>query len=52
MNLTPFNQSPPQLGNQYEEDRVLRHYLQQMLPPDMLAEIESSLQTMGEVSLF
>ena len=45
-----FNQSPPQLGNQYEDDRVLRSYLWRVLPPEMLAEVKSSLRQMGELA--
>jgi hypothetical protein len=37
-----FQQSPPSLGNQYEDDRVLRSYLARVLPETMLLEIEAS----------
>lgn len=46
----PFEQAPPTLGNQYEEDRVLRSYLARVLPPQMLTEIEPSLFKMGELA--
>jgi acyl-CoA dehydrogenase len=46
----PFTQAPPQLGNQYEDDRVLRTYLRRTLPADVLAEVESELQEMGELA--
>lgn len=46
----PFIQQPPTLGNQYEDDRVLRSFLSRVLPPDMLREIEPSLQEMGRLS--
>lgn len=46
----PFNQPPPQLGNQYEDDRVLRSYLKRLLPPDVLREMEPSLREMGELA--
>ena len=46
----PFEQTPPKLGNQYEEDRVLRSYLARVLPPEMLREIESSLAEMGRLA--
>ncbi|HKC62729.1 MAG TPA: acyl-CoA dehydrogenase family protein [Pyrinomonadaceae bacterium] len=46
----PFNQPPPTLGNQYEDDRVLRSYLKRALPPEMLREIEASLLEMGRLS--
>lgn len=45
-----FQQTPPQLGNQYEDDRVLRSYLARVLPPDMLRAIEGSLFEMGRLS--
>jgi alkylation response protein AidB-like acyl-CoA dehydrogenase len=46
----PFHQPPPTLGNQYEDDRVLRSYLKRTLPLEMLSEIEPSLQEMGRLS--
>ncbi len=45
-----FLQAPPQLGNQYRDDRVLRSYLHRALPPEALAEIEPSLDEMGELA--
>ncbi|MBI4206182.1 MAG: acyl-CoA dehydrogenase family protein [Betaproteobacteria bacterium] len=46
----PFVQPPPELGNQYLEDRVLRSYLARTLPEDVLAEIEPALIEMGELA--
>src|SRR6185436_19065323 len=46
----PFQQAPPTLGNQYEDDRVLRSYLKRVLPEEMLSEIESSLLEMGRLA--
>src|SRR5215467_5649437 len=46
----PFEQAPPTLGNQYEDDRVLRSYLARVLPAEMLTEIEPSLLAMGEIA--
>jgi alkylation response protein AidB-like acyl-CoA dehydrogenase len=46
----PFIQPPPELGNQYTADRALRSYLARVLHADMLAEIESGLIAMGELS--
>lgn len=46
----PFNQQPPTLGNQYEDDRVLRSYLKRVLPEDVMHEIEASLSEMGELA--
>ena len=34
-------QTPPALGNQYEDDSVLRSYLKQCLPDDVLREPKS-----------
>jgi len=45
-----FWQAPPTLGNQYEDDRVLRSYLKRVLPAEMLREIESSLIEMGRLA--
>jgi alkylation response protein AidB-like acyl-CoA dehydrogenase len=45
-----FVQSPPRLGNEYEDDFLLRSYLRQALPASMLAEIESQLLRLGELS--
>lgn len=50
MNVKPFNQYPPQLGNQYHHDRVLRSYLTRALPPEILLEIEPALLALGELS--
>ncbi|MGH8718842.1 MAG: acyl-CoA dehydrogenase family protein [Burkholderiales bacterium] len=41
---------PPQLGNQYDDDRVLRAYLKLALPPEILAEVEPGLRKMGELA--
>ncbi len=46
----PFNQPPPKLGNQYDEDRVLRSYLKRVLPPEVLGEVEPSLREMGRLA--
>ncbi len=46
----PFLQTPPSLGNQYEDDRVLRSFLARTLPPEMLREIEPSLMEMGRLA--
>src|SRR4051812_46400788 len=48
--MMPFNQTPPTLGNQYTDDRVLRSYLKRTLPPDVLLEIEPSFREMGRLS--
>ncbi|HSE32056.1 MAG TPA: acyl-CoA dehydrogenase family protein [Pyrinomonadaceae bacterium] len=45
-----FEQAPPTLGNQYDDDRVLRSYLKRVLPAEMLREIEPSLIEMGRLA--
>jgi acyl-CoA dehydrogenase len=46
----PFNQPPPALGNQYDDDRVLRSYLRRALPEDVRREIEPSLSELGRLA--
>jgi alkylation response protein AidB-like acyl-CoA dehydrogenase len=46
----PFNQPPPQLGDQYQQDRVLRSYLRRALPESVLAAIEPELENMGRLA--
>lgn len=45
-----FQQDPPALKNQYDDDRVLRSYLTRVLPNDTLREIEDSLRDMGQLA--
>src|SRR5919202_6245273 len=45
-----FSQQPPQLGNQYADDRALRSYLRRALPPEVLREVEPSLLDLGELA--
>ncbi|MET0401347.1 MAG: acyl-CoA dehydrogenase, partial [Cystobacter sp.] len=45
-----FFQEPPRLGNQYDEDVLLRGYLERVLPPDMKAGLEDELRELGELS--
>ena len=49
-NQMSFQQVRPSLGNQYEDDRVLRSYLARVLPEQMLREIEPSLREMGRLA--
>jgi len=44
------HQAPPTLGNQYEDDRMLRSYLSRVCPTDVLHEIEPSLIEMGRLA--
>ena len=45
-----FLQPPPELGNQYRDDRVLRGYLERVLPPEVRREIGPELDEMGELA--
>ncbi|HET7621140.1 MAG TPA: acyl-CoA dehydrogenase family protein, partial [Gemmatimonadaceae bacterium] len=46
--MSDFFQPPPTLGNQYDDDRVLRSWLRRVLPREMLAEVEPGLRRLGE----
>lgn len=46
--MSEFFQIPPELSNQYDEDRVLKSYLEWKLPPQVLAEIQPELHRMGQ----
>ena len=50
MNISPFNQPPPQLGNQFDEDRVLRSYLHRQLPSEVQTAVLPALRHMGELA--
>lgn len=43
-----FFQTPPDLGNQFEQDRVLSAYLEWRLPAAMLKEIQPELHQLGQ----
>ena len=45
-----FQQAPPTLNNQYEDDRVLWSYLRRVLPAEILSEIQASLSEMGQLA--
>ncbi len=45
-----FFQSPPQLGNQYTEDRFLQQYLARMLPGEVLEAVEAEYEQLGAMS--
>ena len=45
-----FVQSPPTLGNQYSDDRVLRAYLERTLGADALAALRPQLERMGALA--
>ena len=48
--MNQFQQAPPTLGNQYDDDRVLRSYLARVLEGDVLREVEESLTEMGRLA--
>jgi len=48
--MAAFYQSPPELGNQYVADDVLRRYLRHTLPPDVLTRVEPELHELGELA--
>src|SRR5688572_25688581 len=45
-----FFQTPPALGNQLHDDRLLRSYLERKLDPDARRAIEPELAAMGELA--
>jgi len=45
--MSSFFQEPPQLGNQYDDDRILRAFLRRDLAPQVLAEVEPGLRRLG-----
>jgi alkylation response protein AidB-like acyl-CoA dehydrogenase len=45
-----FNQPPPQLGNQYDDDRALRSLLARVLPAEVLRAAEPRLRALGELA--
>jgi alkylation response protein AidB-like acyl-CoA dehydrogenase len=45
-----FIQTPPALGNQYDDDAALRSLLSRVLPAEVLAEVEPPLREMGRLS--
>ncbi len=45
-----FHQSPPQLGNQYRDDRALRRLLERILPDDVRRAVEPQLDHLGALA--
>ena len=45
--MSSFFQDPPRLGNQYDDDRLLRSYLRRSLAPQVLADAEPGLRRLG-----
>src|SRR6478736_463018 len=50
MDFSPFYQSPPELGNQYDDDRPLRSILARLIPRDAMPRVEEELRAMGELA--
>jgi alkylation response protein AidB-like acyl-CoA dehydrogenase len=46
--MDKFFQDPPVLGNQYDDDSVLRRYLARRIPAEVLGEIEADLHRFGQ----
>ena len=45
-----FQQDPPVLGNQYNDDAALRSYLERVLPTEVLHAMEPELSEMGRLT--
>jgi alkylation response protein AidB-like acyl-CoA dehydrogenase len=45
-----FQQQPPSLGNQYDDDLTLKSYLRRVLPADVLRDIEPELTELGRLA--
>jgi alkylation response protein AidB-like acyl-CoA dehydrogenase len=51
MSSTPvFIQSPPRLGNQFDDDAFLRSYLRRLLPREVLAAVTPELRELGRLA--
>ncbi|HME90597.1 MAG TPA: acyl-CoA dehydrogenase family protein [Myxococcaceae bacterium] len=46
----PFLQESPQLNNQFDDDVLLREYLERALPEDVYRDVLPELQAMGELA--
>jgi alkylation response protein AidB-like acyl-CoA dehydrogenase len=46
----PFFQTPPTLGNQLLDDRVLRSHMARVLPPDAARVVMPTLESLGEIT--
>lgn len=45
-----FVQEPPRLGNQFDDDRVLRSILARLMPAEVIAAARPALRELGELS--
>lgn len=50
MDFQPFNQTPPSLGNQFDDDRALKNLLRRLLPAEIYEAILPELRELGELS--
>jgi acyl-CoA dehydrogenase len=50
MSHPAFTQTPPRLGNQYADDRVLRSYLARTLSPEEMAYARPALERLGALA--
>jgi alkylation response protein AidB-like acyl-CoA dehydrogenase len=48
--MQPFNQPPPALGNQLDDDRAFVRYLERTLPVDVWRAVEPELRDLGELA--
>ncbi|MEE2751643.1 MAG: acyl-CoA dehydrogenase family protein [Myxococcota bacterium] len=44
-----FNQAPPELGNQYDDDALLQEYLERNLGPELLKNQEEQYRHLGDL---
>lgn len=51
MKTQPFNQSAPELNNQFDEDAVLQDYLERMFPAEQRSELFSDLRSLAAACL-
>lgn len=49
--VVPFNQPPPELRNQYDDDAMLQSYLKRVLGDELLGSIEGELREMGDIAV-
>ena len=47
--MSSFFQDPPRLGNQYDDDALLREYLARVFEPDALRALEPEYRELGEL---
>lgn len=45
-----FFQTPPRIGNQFDDDAVLQDYLRERVPADLLPGMSAELRDMGELA--